>query len=256
MKFFSIIFLAFMYISVNGQSSSIYKKVTSKFTFENANKSTFKKARTSFANNALKPYACIDNYGCTNIALAVIDLQFWGIRISETNVQLNWTTTGEINNNGFEIQKKIGEIGDFKKIGFQYATEQQNTENKYELLDLNESSETSYYRLKIIDSEGKHTFSKIIAIKSFDQSLALRIASNPIIGNEIAFEIFGLKANTTINLCIFDLLGRKIIEGNHFVSNSNNIIIIPKNSSFNVGKYFAKASFNDKILINNFVILQ
>jgi hypothetical protein len=256
MKLFNVLILVFINFSVLSQSSSVYKKVTSKFTFEKANKSTFKKARTSFTNNALKPYACIDNYGCVNIALSVIDLRFSGDRKSETNVQLNWTTTGEINNYGFEIQRKIGEIGDFEKIGFKYATEQQNTENKYEFLDINEANENSYYRLKIIDSEGKHTFSKIISIKSFDQSLALRIASNPIIGNEIAFEIFGLKANTTINLTIFDMQGRKIIEGNHFVSKSNNMIIIPKNGSFNIGKYFAKASFNNKFLINNFVILQ
>jgi hypothetical protein len=255
MKFFNAFILAFICFSVNSQTISSYKKVKSQFAFESPYKSNFKKARTSFSKNELNTDACLDNYGCISTVLAVFDLQFGAERKSENTVLLNWTTNLEINNFGFEIQRKNGKF-DFEKIGFVYASEQKNTENKYEFADINDANETSYYRLKIIDTESKFTFSKIIAVISFDQSLALKIVSNPIIGDEIIFEIIGLETNEIVNLTIFDMFGRKINESNHNVLKSSNFIKLSKKGQFPLGRYFARANFKDKTLLNNFIIAQ
>lgn len=261
MRIFTSIFLLVGFFA-NAQLHSNSNKLYAKHSFESLNKrvtaKNHKKARTSFTQKMLATNACsAANYGCVAIApLSVIDLKFGGERKSETNVQLNWTTTDEINNQGFEIQRKIGIKEDFIKIGFAKAVEQKSAENKYEFLDVNDANETSYYRLKVIENNGNYTFSKIVDVKSFDQSLALKIASNPIIGDEIVLEIFGLKSNENINLAIFDVLGRKILDLNQSVLKANSTIKLLKNNTFKMGRYFVRASFKDKVLMNNFVIAQ
>lgn len=261
MRIFTSIFLLIGFFA-NAQLQSNSNKLYAKHSFASLNISvtakSSKKARTSFTKKMLATNACLStNYGCAAaVPLAVIDLKFDANRISETNVQLNWTTTEEINNHGFEVQRKISNEGDFEKIGYKYATEQKNNENKYEFLDVNDANETSYYRLKIIENGGIYTFSKIIDVKSFDQSLALKIASNPIIGDEIVLEIFGMKLPENVNFAVFDILGRKILDTNQSVTKTNSKIKLSKNSDFKMGRYFVRASFKDKVLMNNFVIAQ
>ncbi|MCZ7616719.1 MAG: hypothetical protein M5T52_24915 [Ignavibacteriaceae bacterium] len=83
--------------------------------------------------------------------------------ISENKVTLNWTTATELNNQGFEIERKLSG-NKFERIGYVpgYGT---TTEPKtYAYVDEDVSTGVYFYRLKQIDFNGSYEYSNEIEI--------------------------------------------------------------------------------------------
>jgi len=85
-------------------------------------------------------------------------------KISGQVVQLSWTTTEEVNNSHFEIQRSndgrnwinIAQIG---------AVSNPSQVNQYSYTDKHTISGTIYYRLKQVDKDGQAAYSTIKAVK-------------------------------------------------------------------------------------------
>jgi hypothetical protein len=71
---------------------------------------------------------------------------------------LTWTTSQEISNIGFEIQKSING-NDFEKIGFVDGAGNSNQVKNYQFTDTH-FTQSAYYRLKQIDQNGDFSFSQ------------------------------------------------------------------------------------------------
>ena len=67
--------------------------------------------------------------------------------ITGRNVSLKWSTSQEINNSGFEIERK-NNGGDFVKVGFVMGKGTVSTTTNYEFSDRNLASGNYSYRLK------------------------------------------------------------------------------------------------------------
>ena len=78
-------------------------------------------------------------------------------------IKLEWITTSESNNYGFEIQRGKNDIN-FERIGFVEGKGTTSSVHKYHFFDANLFSATNYYRLKQIDFDGATHYSKIIKI--------------------------------------------------------------------------------------------
>jgi len=81
----------------------------------------------------------------------------------ENNVELNWTTNGEINNQGFDIERSNG--SGFTKIGFLQGHGTTTEIQNYTFIDRNLDPGTYYYRLKQIDYSGAFVFSNTIDVE-------------------------------------------------------------------------------------------
>ncbi len=92
--------------------------------------------------------------------------------------QLNWEIANEVNNNYFEILKG-NDLNEFQSIG---RVKNETGQNYYQFLDRQVSNQTSYYKIKQVDFDGKFSFSKIISVKSKVESMALY--PNPVRQNE------------------------------------------------------------------------
>ncbi|MBK7379223.1 MAG: T9SS type A sorting domain-containing protein [Ignavibacteriales bacterium] len=113
---------------------------------------------------------------CSNFELLKQLLIYFGLTVipveltsftasdSENESKLEWTTATEINNQGFEVQRKTS-VGDFAAIGFiegkGTTTEQQN----YSFIDKSLSEGKYSYRLKQIDFDGSFEYSKTIEVE-------------------------------------------------------------------------------------------
>jgi hypothetical protein len=98
--------------------------------------------------------------------------------------KLIWETAAEINNSGFEIQKKVGD--QFEKIGFVYSKASGNAAAylSYEFTDTdNSTGGTVYYRLKQIGVDNSVSYSEVKAVRLTDKSLQVLIYPNPSRGN-------------------------------------------------------------------------
>jgi hypothetical protein len=101
-------------------------------------------------------------------ALPVRLISFKGSLTSTGNAELEWKTTQEVNNKGFEIQKSIdGKI--FEAMGWVDGGNQES-EKTYRFTD-SELTTTSYYRLKQVDFDEKFTLSRIVSVVPENESL-------------------------------------------------------------------------------------
>jgi Secretion system C-terminal sorting domain len=120
-------------------------------------------------------------------------LSFSGKKI-DTGNQLNWLTSNEIGVSHFEIEKS--ENGKtFDKIGETKANGGPAENVSYEYLDQQNSNlithnSSLFYRLKMIDLDGKYSYSKIISIKNESSNSNLKLYPNPAV-NKLSVENFG-----------------------------------------------------------------
>jgi Secretion system C-terminal sorting domain len=98
-----------------------------------------------------------------SVALPIRLVNFTGKKVGETNV-LNWQTTSEIDASHFEIERSVGNnvfvnIGKINSKGKSIIEK-----NNYQFIDFQPINDINYYRLKLVDLNGKYEYSKIIGL--------------------------------------------------------------------------------------------
>ena len=99
----------------------------------------------------------------TNVPLPV-ELVNFEATVKKSSVQLSWMTESEYNSSHFEIEKSINSK-DFQKIGQIEAAENSISTKNYDFEDIEPYNGFNYFRLKMIDLDGKIEYSKTIAIQ-------------------------------------------------------------------------------------------
>lgn len=163
------------------------------------------------------------------IALPVELLSFTATQNNNT-VQLGWSTTNEINNDYFEIERSIDGFN-FEGIGEISGAGNSNQLLSYLYQDTNPYNGVSYYRLKQTDFDGKSSYSDIVAIQIRDNEINLTNTANQIIVN-------GVFKNVEIEL--YNSFGQLVVTH----QSSNNIII--NKSNYASGVYLVKVNFTNE----------
>jgi hypothetical protein len=115
-------------------------------------------------NNSVLGTAVVDNVTLTmGGALQVNLLNFNGKNVNEKQALLNWTTTGESQNDHFEIERSTKNT-DFKTIGIVRGNGTTSKTNSYTFTDNSPWNGVNFYRLKQVDINGKCTYSPIITV--------------------------------------------------------------------------------------------
>ncbi len=135
----------------------------------------------------------------------------------EKAVQLNWITSTETNNSGFEIQKQIGSalsaISNWEKIGSVPGFGTTTEPKSYSYTDENLTTGTYKYRLKQIDFDGTFTYSKEIEVDADFISKEFMLYQNyPNPFNPTTTIKFALPEAANVTLTIYNTLGQKVSE--------------------------------------------
>ena len=135
-----------------------------------------------------------------------------------TNV-LTWSTSNEINTAAFEIERSTDGTM-FIPIGKVAAAGQSNETVHYSFADHNFTASSNYYRLKMMDNDGKFSFSEVINIKQASKQPALTVYPNPV------ETVMNVRFNTSkagqVQLSISDVAGRVLSTSNHTALIGNN----------------------------------
>ena len=136
---------------------------------------------------------------------------FEGIQ-KDDEVQLEWETDDEINNSGFEVQKKIGSEGVFSKIGFVPGQGSTTENTTYQYVDgsLGFESDTLYYRLKQIDFDGTFDFSPTVEIILQAPVKSVLYSSYPNPFNPSTTIRYQLAAAGRVKLIVSDVTGKVV----------------------------------------------
>jgi len=96
---------------------------------------------------------------------------------SNGSVSLAWTTAQEINSDYFEVQRST-DMNNWQAIGTVAAKGFSSITANYSYVDASPSSGVNYYRLKIVDKDGKYKNSKI-AVVNGEIGNGLKVFPNP-----------------------------------------------------------------------------
>lgn len=117
-------------------------------------------------NNSILGTAVVDNVVLkTASPLSVNLVRFTGKNVNEKYTQLDWITSGEINNDHFEIQRS-GENSDFETIGTLHGSGGTTfISHHYTFNDVTPLDGTNFYRIKQVDISGNYSYSTIVPVK-------------------------------------------------------------------------------------------
>lgn len=158
-------------------------------------------------------------------ALPVSMTSFSGYRESNAN-RLNWTTAGESNNSGFEVQRSQDGIN-FSPIGFvptQAMGGNSTSQLQYSFYDNAVSGNTYFYRLRQQDMDTRSHFSTVVRIRG-EKPLVLTIdAVFPNPAKNVVHVQINAPGKQSATLLVTDIAGRILKKQTVHVETGSNTI--------------------------------
>lgn len=125
---------------------------------------------------------------------------------TKTGIQLNWETTTETNNLGFDIERSSNGK-DFQKIGFVSGKGTTTSKSVYSFLDQSDDFTKQYYRLKQIDLNGSFKYSPTVEI-DLSVPATFNLSQNyPNPFNPTTTFSFGLPVESDVKVAIYNSVG-------------------------------------------------
>ncbi len=106
-------------------------------------------------------------------------LDFNGRMNSMLQSELHWQTAGETGTKYFEVQWRT-DTGSFNPVGIVQAAGTSTTNKYYHFMHANPGSGSNYYRLKMVDADGRFTYSPVIKIGLSSKINKLSVNPNPV----------------------------------------------------------------------------
>ncbi len=148
------------------------------------------------------------------------------------NVQLAWQTSQEVNTSYFAVEKSSNGIS-FNTFQTVTANGSSNTIQFYSATDANPYTGTSWYRLKMVDKDGRFAYSSTIPVTYSVNSL-LTVNPNPVTDRLNIWLQAGSNSKSTLQLT--DINGRVLLSKQLSLTSGANSLSIP------VGQY-AKGTY-------------
>jgi hypothetical protein len=162
-------------------------------------------------------------------------LDFTAVLNIDHQVNLDWTTVSEINNDYFIIEKTKDGI-EFEFVGEIDGAGNSNMELNYHLLDIDPYTGQSYYRLKQTDFDGEVKYTDLRSIYIGNSSeFSWSLYPNPNDGH-FSVIITGLN-NKEIVLNVMDITGKLVYTKPIFVEAAQQMISIDQMGILAVGIY-------------------
>ncbi len=126
-----------------------------------------------------------------------------------SEVILNWSTATELNNQGFEVQRRFGS-GQYVSIGNVRGNGTTTSPNKYSYTDRLADAGKYFYRLKQVDFGGKYEYSQAIEV-NWSPFIAYKLEQNyPNPFNPTTTFGFGIPKKETVRLTVLNLIGEEV----------------------------------------------
>ena len=171
-----------------------------------------------------------------------VELTSFTSKYLNDKIHLSWITKTEVNNSGFNVERKINE-SEWMKIGFVEGNGNSNSPKEYRFTDNDLSSGGSkfFYRLKQIDNDGQFEYSDVIEVNISPQQYEL-LQNYPNPFNPYTVIQFSTPTAGYVNLVVFNILGEQVAELVNGFKESGVYKINFDASELNSGVYFYKLS--------------
>ena len=140
-----------------------------------------------------------------------VNMLFFSGESRGIDIELNWETGSELNNQGFAIQRRNYDQ-EFSTIGFVSGHENNTLAASFSFIDPNPVRGINYYRLWQMDFDGTNAYSEVIAVSFSRNQAAFQVSPNPF-STSINIGIEGMERGQKLQ--IMNVLGEVVFEAEH-----------------------------------------
>ncbi len=138
-----------------------------------------------------------------------VELTSFTAEVSDGAVQLKWETSTELNNSGFELERRINQ-NNFEKISFLAGHGTSTGIHSYTFTDNPRVDGTISYRLKQIDFNGDINYSGIVEI-DFNLPKEFSLAQNyPNPFNPSTKIVYSIAVDSKVLISVYNMLGQQV----------------------------------------------
>lgn len=183
-----------------------------------------------------------------------VELLYFNVEQNNKQVNIDWSTTSEINNDFFTIQRsENGSV--FSDLARVNGAGNSVKVCNYNAIDDSPLPGISYYRLKQTDFNGKSSYSSIATV-DFNNNVPLAIYTYPNIASsisDVSIIIEGNK-NETVEMSLTDIVGKQIISKKLVLDGGNATTQLNEYTELPSGNYFIIIQGNNRYASKRIVI--
>ncbi|WP_276497261.1 SGNH/GDSL hydrolase family protein [Pontibacter litorisediminis] len=142
-----------------------------------------------------------------------VELKSFHAAKSATGVLLEWETASEVNNDRFEVERKL-ENEPFTLLGAVPGAGDSQLPLKYTFRDVGLPEGQVYYRLRQVDTDGTFSYSKVVAVHSKRTTApTARLYPNLVTGSEeLNLTIGGLEEHAPVSVALVNSTGKSLSQ--------------------------------------------
>jgi hypothetical protein len=179
------------------------------------------------------------------------------------DVSLSWSTSTELNNSGFEIQRAIEngkwkmENGEWSKIGFVSGGGTTNEPREYSFTDRNLETGKYKYRLKQLDFNGNFEYFELAEVVSIGIPDKYDLSQNyPNPFNPVTTINYDLPNDGIVTIKVYDILGRELKTLVNEMKTAGYHKIQFNAADIASGAYFYQMKTGEFVAVKKFVVLK
>ena len=184
-------------------------------------------------------------------ATPVTLISFTAFSMSDETVELTWSTSSEMNNDYFKIERSRNG-NDWEEAGVVPGNSDTRTEQSYSFTDKKPHSGTTYYRLKQVDKNGEFSYSSIVevfvAIKGNFQ--VGEIYPNPVVNSCTLNVNCCTEGNILVEM--MDMLGKTVRKADYYLKEGDNKITMDV-QGIPAGSYVVRLTAGDRLIMRKVV---
>jgi len=185
-----------------------------------------------------------------------VELTSFTLKQLADKIQLNWVTKTEVNNYGFNVERKINE-GEWNSIGFVEGHGNSNSPKVYSYSDkdLFAGGSNFQYRLKQVDTDGSFEYSDVVEVEVVPNQFELsQNYPNPF--NPSTTIRFSLPQASQVKINIFNMIGEQVatIADGMYEAGYHKITFNASNLSS--GAYIYRLESSDFVQVKKMILLR
>ena len=190
--------------------------------------------------------------------LVPVELLAFTASVNNSEVQLLWSTTSELNNQGFEIERSLNTQANFIKIGFVKGNGTSTEVNNYSYIDRPELTgvQKIYYRLKQIDNNGTSSYSNVVTIDINIPNGFVLNQNYPNPFNPSTKISYSLASDAFVLLKVYDFIGKEVSTLVSETRPAGNHNLTFDASDLPSGTYFYTLSTGDYVSTKKMMLLR